>query len=93
MAAQGAPQIREFWGDVARYRDWRRHVTIFHASQADDKRNLTIAKVLGALRGDAYEACRHLSPEALRAEGEAGLTTLLAFLDSRYGWQPARLLY
>ena len=83
----------EFHGDVARYRDWRRHILIYHATVPDDRRHLTVARVLGALRGEAYEACRHYDPEQLRQQGDAGLRALLAFLDERYGWQPESLLH
>ena len=85
--------LQEFHGDVAKFRDWRRHVNIFHASQPEDKRCLTAAFILGCLRGEAYEACRHFDPESLRSKGEAGLQELLNFLESRFGWQPESLLY
>ena len=84
----------EFHGDVARYRDWRRHILIYHATVPDDRRHLTVARVLGALRGEAYEACRYYyDPEQPRLQGDAGLRTLLSFLDERYGWQPESLLH
>ena len=84
-AGVSGPQLYEFHGDVSRFRDWRRQVLIYHASVPDDKRPLTAAKVLGILRGDAYESCRHYDPESLRAMGDEGLPTLLRFLEKRYG--------
>ena len=74
MSTQGnEPLIPEFNGDVARYRDWKRSVLLFHAGTKDDTRGLTAARVLGRLRGAARLATRHLDPETIREQGEAGL--------------------
>ncbi len=66
-------RIPEFHGDVGLYRDWRRSVDVYRASQTDDRRDLTAPRMLAARRIDAYEATRHLSPEELRNQGAAGL--------------------
>ena len=66
-------RIPEFHGDVGLYRDWHRRVDVYRASQTDDPRDPTAPRMLAALRGDAYEATRHLSPEELRNQGAAGL--------------------
>ena len=87
------PLIPEFNGDVARYRDWKRSVLLYHAGTKDDQRVLTGARVLGRLRGGARLATRHLDPEEIRQQGEEGLRLLLQKLDSAYDWQPESLLY
>ena len=86
-------KIPEFNGDVAKYRDWKRAVLIYHASATTEKRKLTAPKVLAALRGDAQLSTRHMDPETLRSQGEEGLRVLLEALDRSYQWQPESLLY
>ena len=89
----GNIHLFECFGDVAKCRDWRRRVEVYHAGAPYDKRHLTAPKVLGYLRGDAYEGTRHFDPEGLREQGPDGLKTYLDFLDARCGWQQESLLY
>ena len=55
-------RIAEFYGDVARYRDWKRAVLVYHAGTETNKRELTGPRVLAALRGDAQLSTRHFDP-------------------------------
>ena len=50
MSTQGnEPLIPEFNGDVAKYRDWKRAVQLYHAGTPTDRRYLTAARILGRL--------------------------------------------
>ena len=93
MATARDDSIPEFHGDVAGYRDWRRSVLIKHGGAKDEARALTAVRVLGALRGEAWAATRHLDPELLRARGVDGLDDLWRILDPLFAWQPESVLF
>ena len=73
-------RIPEFYGDVARYRDWKRAVLVYRTGTETSTRELTGARVLAALRGDAQLSTRHFDPEELRTQGENGFKYIIVFV-------------
>ena len=86
-------QIPEFAGDVARFRDWKRAVLVYHAGAEDNKRRLTGPRILNALKGEAKAAVQDFDPEILREAGPDGFKKLMGFLEESFGWQPESILF
>ena len=93
MSNDHGGQIPDFHGDVARFRDWKRAVLVYHAGAEENKRLLTGPRILNALKGEAKAAVKDFDSEALRTEGAAGLARLMLFLEESFGWQPESILF
>ena len=57
-----------FDGDIANYKDWRRRAELWLYSTRADA-NKRAPRLLGALVGSAWEACKHLSIAELATDG------------------------
>ena len=71
-----------FDGDIANYKDWRRRAELWLYSTRADA-NKRAPRLLGALVGSAWEACKHLSISELATDG--AWDKIFKILDVEYG--------